>query len=301
VTESIMSYIAANGFHEIITNSITNSNYYQPAGEAEVATLVNVVNYNSEDLDVLRKSMVFSGLEVLRRNINRRQRDLKLFELGKVYEKLEGDYKESRRLSLYMVGNLSAESWKQPSVKAAFHDLAGVVQNVLRKLNAGDFEVQNLEGNQYMSKGIAYVKNGTVVAELGVLDTGVTRFMEVKEQVWYAELNWDYLLKKYKDKLVAEELPKFPEVRRDLSLVLDKNVTFDQVKQVAFRVERKLLQDVNVFDVYEGDKIEAGKKAYALSFTLQDRQQTLTDKVIDSTMNRLMQQFEKQLGAFIRK
>ncbi|AKD02245.1 phenylalanine--tRNA ligase subunit beta [Pontibacter korlensis] len=301
VTETITSYIAANGFHEIITNSITNSNYYQYAGEAEAANLVKVVNYNSEDLDVMRKSMVFSGLEVLRRNINRRQRDLKLFELGKVYEQQEGDYQESRRLSLYMTGNVTAESWKQPNVKTAFHDLAGVVQNVLRKLNAGDFEVQKLAENPYMRQGIAYVKNGTVVAELGVLDAGVTRFMEVKEQVWYAELNWDYLLKKYKDKLVAEELPKFPEVRRDLSLVLDKHVTFDEVKKVAFKVERKLLQDVNVFDVYEGDKIEAGKKAYALSFTLQDKQQTLTDKVIDSTMNRLMQQFEKQLGAFIRK
>ena len=125
--------------------------------------------------------------------------------------------------------------------------------------------------------------------------------MEVKEQVWYAELNWDYLLKKYKDNLVAGELPKFPEVRRDLSLVLDKNVTFDEVRRIALRTERKLLQDVNGFDVYEGDKIDAGKKAYALSFTLLDRQQTLTDKVIDATMSRLMQQFEKQLGALIRK
>ncbi|MFD2514604.1 phenylalanine--tRNA ligase subunit beta [Pontibacter locisalis] len=301
VTDVIMNYIAANGFHEIITNSITNSNYYKPAGEAEMAGLVQVINYNSEDLDVMRKSMVFSGLEVLRRNINRRQRDLKLFELGKVYEQQEGELKESRKLSLYMAGNVTAESWKQPSMKTSFHDLAGVVQNVLRKLNAGDFEVQPLEQSSYMRQGISYVKNGTEIAKLGVLDAGLTKFMEVKEQVWYAELNWDYLLKKYKDRLIAEELPKFPEVRRDLSLVLDKSVTFDQVKQVAFRVERKLLQDVNVFDVYEGDKIEAGKKAYALSFTLLDKQQTLTDKVIDSVMNRLMQQFEKQLGAFIRK
>ena len=152
-----------------------------------------------------------------------------------------------------------------------------------------------------MKQGVAYVKNGTIVAEIGPVDAGVAKFMEVKEQVWYAELNWDYLLKKYKDKLVAEELSKFPEVRRDLSLVVDKNLTFEQLKQVALRTERKLLQGVNVFDVYEGDKIEAGKKAYALSFTLLDRQQTLTDKVIDGVMNRLMQQFEKQLGAFIRK
>jgi len=299
ITDTIMDYISDNGFHEIITNSITNSNYYTSAGEAE--NLVQVVNYNSEDLDVLRKSMVFSGLEVLRRNINRRQRDLKLFELGKVYTQHEGKYEESRKLTLYMAGNVAAESWKQTGLKAAFHDLAGVVQNVLRKLNAVDFEVQPLEPNSYLKQGIAYTKNGTVLAELGPLDAAVTRRMEVKEQVWYAELNWDYLLKKYKDKLVAEELPKFPEVRRDLSLVLDKNVTFDQIRQIAFRTERKLLQGVNVFDVYEGDKIDAGKKAYALSFTLLDKQQTLTDKVIDSTMNRLMQQFEKQLGAFIRK
>jgi phenylalanyl-tRNA synthetase beta chain len=301
VTRTILDYISANGFHEIITNSITNSKYYTPAGEQEVAGLVRVLNNNSEDLDVLRKTMVFSGLEVLRYNINRRQRDLKIYELGKVYEQLEDGYKESRKLALFIAGNTTAESWKQPSLKTAFHDMAGLVQNVLQKLNAADFEVQPLEQNPYMRQGIAYVKNGTVIAQVGLLDAGVARFMDVKEQVWYAELNWDYLLKKYKDKLVAEELPKFPEVRRDLSLVLDRNVTFEQVKQVALRTERKLLQSVNVFDVYEGDKIEAGKKAYALSFTLLDRQQTLTDKVIDSVMNRLMQQFEKQLGAIIRK
>lgn len=299
ITDTIMDYIADNGFHEIITNSITNSSYYTSAGEAD--GLVQVVNYNSEDLDVLRKSMVFSGLEVLRRNINRRQRDLKLFELGKVYTQHEGKYEENRKIALYMAGNIAAESWKQPGMKTAFHDLAGVVQNVLRKLNAADFETQPLAPNSCMKQGVAYTKNGTVLAELGLLNAAVARQMEVKEQVWYAELNWDYLLKKYKDKLVAEELPKFPEVRRDLSLVLDKNITFDQIKQISFRTERKLLQGVNVFDVYEGDKIDAGKKACALSFTLLDKQQTMTDKVIDSTMNRLMQQFEKQLGAFIRK
>jgi phenylalanyl-tRNA synthetase beta chain len=299
VTATILDYVSATGFNEIITNSITNSNYYKALGEEN--GLVNVVNYNSEDLDVLRKSMVFSGLEVLRRNINRRQRDLKVYELGKIYEQQDGAYKESRKLSLFMVGNVTAESWKQQSQKAAFHDMAGVVQNILHKLNASDFDVQPLEQNIYMKQGISYVKNGTAIAQVGLLDAKVTRLMEVKEQVWYAELNWDYLLKKYKNNLVAEELPKFPEVRRDLSLVLDKSITFDQVKQIAFRTERKLLQDVNVFDVYEGDKIEAGKKAYAISFTLLDKQQTLTDKVIDSTMTRLMQQFEKQLGAFIRK
>lgn len=300
ITQTILDYISANGFHEIITNSITNSKYYTPFGEE--AGLVKVINYNSEDLDVLRKSMVFSGLEVLRYNINRRQRDLKVYELGKTYEKLEdGSHKETRKLALFTAGNATSESWNKASMKTAFHDLAGLVQNVLRKLNASDFEVQNIEGDKYVKQGINYLKNGTVIAKLGLIDASVAKAVEVKEQVWYAELNWDYLLKKYKDNLVAEELSKFPEVRRDLSLVLDKAVTFDQVKQIAQRTERKLLQSINVFDVYEGDKIEAGKKAYAISFTLLDKQQTLTDKVIDATMSRLMQQFEKQLGAIIRK
>ncbi len=299
ITQTVLDYIASNGFHEIITNSITNSKYFEAAADTE--GLVQVVNYNSEDLDVLRKSMVFSGLEVLRRNINRRQKDLKVFELGKVYEQQEGKYKEHTRLALFMTGNTTAESWKQPSAKTAFHDLAGVVQNVLRKLNAVDCETQPLEPNPYFGQGISFTRNGIAVAQLGQLAAKVTKALDVKEQVWYAELNWEYLLKKYRNSLVAEELPKFPEVRRDLSLVLDKNVSFDQVKQIAFRTERKLLQEVNVFDVYEGDKIDAGRKAYAISFTLLDRQQTLTDKVIDAAMNRLMQQFEKQLGAFIRK
>ncbi|MFD2248338.1 phenylalanine--tRNA ligase subunit beta [Pontibacter ruber] len=302
ITRTVLDYIAANGFHEIITNSITDSKYYTLAGEEAQASLVRVLNYNSEDLDTLRGNMIFSGLEVLRRNINRRQRDLKLFELGRVYaQQPDGKYKESTRLAFFMTGNRSAESWNEASSKVAFHDLAGVVQNVLIKLNAGEWTVQPLEASNLMRQGIAYLKNDTVVAQIGVVEQQVARALEVKEQVWYAELNWDYLLKKYRSSLVAEELPKFPEVRRDLSLVLDRNITFDQLKQVAFRTERKLLQDVNVFDVYEGDKIEAGKKAYALSFTLLDRQQTLTDKVIDSIMNRLMQQFEKQLGAVIRK
>jgi phenylalanyl-tRNA synthetase beta chain len=174
------------------------------------------------------------------------------------------------------------------------------VQQVLLKMGRTDYTLQPLQ-HAYLSAGVAYQKNDIVVAQLGLLDEKVCKSLEVKEQVWYAELNWDWLLRNYKNQLTFEELVKFPEVRRDLSLVVDKSVTFDQIQAVARRTERKLLQAVNVFDVYQGDKIEAGKKAYAISFTLLDKQQTLTDKVIDATMNRLMQQFEKTLGAVIRK
>jgi phenylalanyl-tRNA synthetase beta chain len=168
------------------------------------------------------------------------------------------------------------------------------------KMGRKDYTQQPLQ-HAYLRAGVAYQKNDVVLAQLGLLDEQVAKSLDVKEPVWYAELNWDWLLRNYKSQIKFEELAKFPEVRRDLSLVVDKAITFDQIKAIAGRTERKLLQDINVFDVYEGDKIEAGKKAYAISFTLLDRQQTLTDKVIDATMNRLMQQFEKALGAVIRK
>jgi phenylalanyl-tRNA synthetase beta chain len=237
---------------------------------------------------------------VLRRNINRKQKDLKLYELGKIYTKAGEKYKEQQQLAIFLTGNTAAETWSQKSEKAGFYALAGVVQNVLVKLARTDYALQLLQ-HSYLTAGVAYLKNDVVLAQVGLLDERLCRQLEVKEQVWYAELNWDYLVRNYKNELEFEELAKFPEVRRDLSLVIDKQITFDQIKAIAARTERKLLQGMNVFDVYEGDKIEAGKKAYAISFTLLDKQQTLTDKVIDATMNRLMQQFEKQLGAIIRK
>jgi phenylalanyl-tRNA synthetase beta chain len=299
VKEKICALLTGSGYSEILTNSLTDSAYYEQPGEPK-ESLVRILNYNSEELDVLRQTLVFSGLEVLRRNINRRQKDLKLYELGKVYAKAGEKYKEQQQLALFLTGNREAETWQQPTAKASFHQLAGLVQQVLLKMGRTDYTLQPLQ-HPYLGAGVAYLKNEVVLAQLGLLDEQVTKRLDVKEPVWYAELNWDWLLRNYKNPLTFEELAKFPEVRRDLSLVVDKAVTFEQIKMVAQRTERKLLQQVNVFDVYEGDKIEAGKKAYAISFMLLDKQQTLTDKVIDATMNRLMQQFEKTLGAVIRK
>jgi phenylalanyl-tRNA synthetase beta chain len=296
----VFNYLSGSGFSEIITNSLTDSAYYETPAAPD-STLARIVNFNSEDLDVLRKTLIFSGLEVLRRNINRKQKDLKLYELGKVYQKSgEGKYKEAQKLSLFLTGNISAESWGQKPEKDSFYYLAGAVQNVLVKLARTDYTVQPLQ-HEYLQAGISYAKNDVILAQVGLVDERVCKRLDVKEPVWYAELNWDFLVRNYKNQQLFQELTKFPEVRRDLSLVIDKSVTFEQIKTVAQRTERKLLQSLNVFDVYEGDKIEAGKKAYAISFTLLDPTQTLTDKVIDATMNRLMQQFEKQLGAVIRK
>jgi phenylalanyl-tRNA synthetase beta chain len=297
----VHGHLAGVGFSEIITNSLTNTDYYGVEEGAEASGLVRILNYNSEDLDALRQTMVYSGLEVVRHNLNRRQKDLKLYEFGKVYQVKEGKYKEQNQLALFATGQAAAESWRGKPGRVGFHDLAGPVQQVLRKLNFTDYAPQPLQ-HPYLTEGLAYsTRTGVVLAQLGLLDGRVCRKMEIKDPVWYAELNWDYLVRNHRSSLAFAELPRFPEVRRDLSLVLDKPVTFEQIREVAQRTERKLLQSLNVFDVYEGDKIEAGKKAYSVSFILQDPQQTLTDKVIEATMNRLMQQFEKQLGAVIRK
>jgi phenylalanyl-tRNA synthetase beta chain len=297
---TVANQLSSQGFHEIMTNSLTDSKYYENSTENRDESLVRILNYNSEDLDVMRKTLVYSGLETLRRNINRKQKDLQLYEFGKIYWQENGKYKEQNQLVLFATGNTAAETWRQPSAKTSFYELAETVQHLLVKLNARNFSTRPTE-HAYLSDGITYLKNDVTVAHIGLVNAAVAKQADVKEPVWYAELNWEYLTRNYKDNAVFEELPKFPEVRRDLSLVLDKTVSFEQVKQIVERTERKLLQDINVFDVYEGDKIEAGKKAIAISFTLQDKNQTLTDKVIDSTMNRLMQQFEHQLGAVIRK
>jgi phenylalanyl-tRNA synthetase beta chain len=297
---TISNQLSSQGFHEIMTNSLTDSKYYENGTENRDESLVRILNYNSEDLDVMRKTLVYSGLETLRRNINRKQKDLKMYEFGKIYWQENGKYKEQTQLVLFATGNTASETWRQPSAKTSFYELAETVQNLLVKLNARNFSTKPTE-HAYLSDGITFMKNDVTVAHIGLVNAAVAKQADVKEQVWYAELNWEYLTRNYKDNAVFEELAKFPEVRRDLSLVLDKTVSFEQVKQIAERTERKLLQDINVFDVYEGDKIEAGKKAIAISFTLLDKQQTLTDKTIESTMSRLMQQFEKQLGAVIRK
>jgi phenylalanyl-tRNA synthetase beta chain len=292
--------LSGMGFSEIITNSITNSAYFQKPGEKNEA-LVPLLNYNSADLDVMRPTMLHSGLEVVRYNINRRQRDLKLYEFGKTYHRVaDGQYQEKNQLVIYLTGNTTAETWQQKSEKATYHQLAGAVQQVLAALGFNS-PTSQLVQHPYLAGGLTLLTQNQPVAQLGAVSGAVLKQVDVTQPVWYAELDWDWLVKKYKNSLVARELPKFPEVRRDLSLVVDKTITFDQLQQIARRTEKKLLQSVNVFDVYEGENLGAGKKSYSVSFLLQDATQTLTDQAIDSVMQRLIQQFEQQAGAVIRR
>jgi phenylalanyl-tRNA synthetase beta chain len=291
--------LSGQGYFEMITNSLTKPSYAEKSGYLDPAKSVEIYNKLSEDLGVMRQTLLFTGLEVLARNINRRQTDLKTFEFGTVYQKTEDGYKEGRRLAIFHSGNKSSESWIEPARPFAFADLYSTVEKILDKLNIKIGDVSMVETAPF-AYGLKLMLGQKEIGSIGLVDDKLLKLAEVRQEVFFAELDWDLLCKKASELKSYEEISKFPEVRRDLSLVIDKTVTFDQVKSVGIKFGGKLLRRIGVFDVYQGDKIDAGKKAYALSFHLQDQENTLTDKVIDKTMSKLIQAFEKEVGALIR-
>jgi phenylalanyl-tRNA synthetase beta chain len=292
--------LANQGYFELVTNSLTSPKYVEKAGFLDASTTVEIYNKLSEDLGVMRQTLLFSGLEVVAHNINRRQTDLKCFEFGTIYQKkAEGGYKESRRVAIFQSGNRSSESWVEPAKPFGFTDLYATVSRILERLNVEASEVEVIETAPF-AYGLSLKLGEKVVATLGLVEDKQLKLAEVRQEVWYAELDWDLLAKKSSGLKKFQELSKFPEVRRDLSLVLDKEVSFARVKVVAEKAGGKLLKRLDVFDVYQGDKLEAGKKAYALSFILQDQENTLTDKEIEKTMSNLIHAFQNQVGAIIR-
>ncbi len=297
---NLTGLLTAGGFFEIITNSLTKPAYNAKLGAERRGDDVEILNKLSEDLAVMRQSLLFSGLEVLAYNLNRRQKNLKVFEFGKIYYKHEGKYREQTRLSLLVTGDLHAESWRSGSQPVQFHDLAQAVGQVLYRLNVGNVTPAD-STSALLGYGLAYRVKDREVAQVGLLRPDVAKLLDIKVPVFYADLDWDFLVKAYSPKVVYGEVSRFPEVRRDLSLVLDGPVSFRDIEALARKQERKLLKQVNVFDVYEGANIGPGKKSYSVSFILQDENQTLTDEVIDRTMQRLMQAYEKELNAVIRK
>jgi len=292
--------LANQGYFELVTNSLTSPKYVEKAGFLDASTTVEIYNKLSEDLGVMRQTLLFSGLEVVAHNINRRQTDLKCFEFGTIYQKkAEGGYKESRRLAIFQSGNRSSESWVEPAKPFGFTDLYATVTRILERLNVEASEVEVIETAPF-AYGLSLKLGEKVLATIGLVEEKQLKLAEVRQEVWYAELDCDLLAKKSSGLKKFQELSKFPEVRRDLSLVLDKEVSFARVKVVAEKAGGKLLKRLDVFDVYQGDKLEAGKKAYALSFILQDQENTLTDKEIEKTMSNLIHAFQSQVGAIIR-
>jgi len=295
----VSQLLASNGFNEMINNSLTKPAPQATIAESLAGEPVQILNYLSEDLSVMRQTLLFSGLEVVAYNSNRRQRDLKLFEFGKTYHKIDGKYKEKERLSLFISGNIHEETWFEKSREAVFHDLAAIVNQILASMKIRNLEKAEIDTNVFQ-KGITLTLNRKPVVSFGILKPALLKKSDIKASVLFADFDWEFILKQYDSAVQYKEVPKFPEVRRDLSIVVDKKITFEELRQIAYKTEKQLLRAVNVFDVYEGANLE-GKKSYSISFILQDEQQTLTDKVIDKSMQRLIGNYERELGAVIRK
>lgn len=295
----VAELLVGNGFNEMINNSLTKPEYQAILGESLAGNPVKILNYLSEDLSVMRQTLLFSGLEVIAYNSNRRQKDLKVFEFGKTYHETDGKYTEKERLSVFLTGNISQESWFEKSREVVFHDLAAFVNQVLTSMKVRDVQKQEADSAIFKS-GLTLLAGKKPVVSFGLLNAAVAKKLDIKAPVFYADFDWEYLLRQYNAAVEYSEVPKFPEVRRDLSVVLNKKVTFEELRQAAYKTERNLLRAVNVFDVYEGANLE-GKKSYSISFILQDEQQTLTDKVIDKTMQRLIATYEREFEAVIRK
>ncbi len=303
--KSIGEMLVANGFYEILTNSLTNAAYQQKYKLSFGGEPVEILNKLSEEQGILRQTMLFTGLEVCSYNINRKQKDLKLYESGKIYWKTASSeqnqkYQEEERLALYVTGNFETENWQNKTRAITYYDLAQQVAHVLQKSS-----VENIKQEQLIDPlfdyGMKILKGTKEIGKVGKVKTALVKDFGIKQEIFYADLNTALLFKGANPKFVIQEVTKFPEVRRDLSLVLDKQVTFSEIKEMVLATEKRLIKDIIAFDVYEGDKIPEGKKAYALGFTLLDENKTLTDEDIDKTMARLMEAFEGKMGAIIRK
>lgn len=300
IQETISHLLTSFGFNEIITNSLTKKSYAESAPFLKSGKSIEILNKLSEDLGVLRQSLLFSGLEVISHNINRRQKDLALFEFGKGYSKAAEKYDEKVFLGLFMTGKTEEENWQRPVYPVSFHDLASGINKLLQKFYLPEYKTSVVH-DKCFQYGLQLTIGGKVLGTWGKLSREVTSLTSIKQEVFYGEFDWNYLLKYTSKALIYLEVSKYPEVKRDLSLVIDKKITFDEIDALARQTEKKLLKKINVFDVYEGDNIGEDKKAYALSFILQDQEKTLTDKIIDKTMENLISVYQNNLGAVIRK
>jgi phenylalanyl-tRNA synthetase beta chain len=290
--------LTAHGYYEILTNSLTSSNYTKLSTEAE-ANYVWIFNPLSERLNIMRKNLVFSGLEVIAHNINRQQKDLKLFELGKTYHKLADKYIEYQQLGIWITGNIEAPNWIRKPRLVNFQDLNTIIFQLLAKTGIQVSHLTNLQDDIFEA-GVQMYADQKPFIKAGKVSQACLEKMGVKQPTFFAELDWDWMVNMPKALPKYQPISKFPAVKRDLSLVLDQAITFQQIKEVVYAQQEEFIQSMGVFDVYEGAALGAGKKAYALSFALQDPNRTLEEKTIHQIMQRLMHAFEKELGAIIR-
>ena len=299
VQNSVATQLNSLGFHEMMANSLTTASYIQLSETLKEEYNVTMLNPLSSDLATMRQSLLFSGLEAISYNINRKNSDLKLFEFGKSYHKFLSGYEEIKHLTLFQTGNRNQENWTNAQKPSDFFLFKGYVEGVLSRLGISKTKSLTVTTDVF-SEGIALGLGNDTLVEFGVVKKSVLKHFGIKQEVFYADFNWATVLKLMSSKIKFTEIPKYPEVRRDLALLLDQNVTYDSIYTIARQTEKSLLKDVNLFDVYEGQNLPEGKKSYALSFTIQDNTKTLEDAQIDKIMGKLIKNFETELGASLR-
>ena len=304
-------FLTDNGFTEIMSNSLTKAAYYEGLAACPPERCVRIINPLSADLNVMRQTLLFNMLEAVCLNINHKNGDLKLYEFGNCYfydeakrteENHLAAYSEEYRLAIAVTGIATPQSWNTKPEKASFFTLRAVAEKLLRRFGIDIYALKS-EPTQsdLFAEGLTMSLNGKELLQIGVVSNRLRRLTDVKQEVYYLEMNFDVLVRSTKKhRIAAEELSKFPEVKRDLALLVDRDVTFAALRSVALATERKLLKNVSLFDVYEGDKLPEGKKSYALSFILEDKTRTLDDKTIERVMANLTRQFEQQCGAQVR-
>lgn len=308
----ISEQLVGCGFNEIMNNSLTRAAYYESLESFPAANAVMLLNPLSNDLNAMRQTLLFGGLESIARNANRKHADLKFFEFGNCYsfnkEKKGGEnalnaYGEAYHLGLWMTGKKVTNSWAHPDESHSVYELKAYVENIIARLGLDirELVVGNLADDIFSTALSVNTKGGKRLAVFGIVAGKISRSFDIDNEVYYADLNWKELMKAIRSvKVSYHELSKFPAVKRDLALLIDKNIRFAEIEKIAYEVDRKLLRSVGLFDVYEGKNLEAGKKSYAVSFMLQDETQTLTDKVIDKFMSKLVKNLEDKLGAKLR-
>jgi phenylalanyl-tRNA synthetase beta chain len=298
VQNIIANQLNSLGFYEMMANSLTTPDYVKLSDDLKEEFNVMMLNPLSNDLSAMRQSLLFSGLEAVSYNINRRNADLKLFEFGKSYHKMPSGYDENKHLTLFVSGNRQNEMWTNSQKPSDFFLFKGYVETIFSRLSLQKTKTLPAVSDVF-GEGIAFAIGNDVLVEMGTIKKSILKHFDIKQTVYYADFNWNLILKLISNKIKFQDIPKYPEVRRDLSLLLDRNVTFDSLYAVASQTEKSLLKEISLFDVYEGKNLPEGKKSYALSFHIQDTTKTLTDDQIDKIMNKLKLNFEK-LGAVLR-
>ena len=308
IQNMVANWLAANGFNEIMNNSLTRSAYYADNADFPLQQCVKMLNPTSRDLDVMRQTLLYGVLESSVFNQNRKNGDLKMFEFGRVYSAVSEKndpvrgYHEENHLAMMITGRSQPENWNIGEKPVDFFELKGMMEAIFKKLavKQDHWVIESFKSKQ-IADGLSYLVNGKKILHIGHICSPVLSAFDCKQPVVYAEVNWDLLFSLVPGKVAQyQEIPKFPEVRRDLALLVDKEITFSQIEKLACQTEKRLLKKVGLFDVYEGDKIAPGKRSYAISLILQDKDKTLTDKEIEKTVERLIKAMNSQLNAQIR-